>query len=492
MTISDTKPVPAFRVLQCNKTPVNPGGDYVLYWMVAFRRTGWNFSLQRAVEWCLELNKPLLVFEPLRVGYGWASDRFHRFILDGMAVNGESLRNARASYYAYAEPFPDADKGLLAALAARACVVITDEFPAFFIPRMIEAACESIPVCVEKVDSNGLLPLRAAGKEFTAARFFRRFLQKELPSHLLHMPESDPLKGKSLQSPVPVSPEVLKKWPPVSPGLLRGEPGPLSGFPINHRVSAVEKRGGSKEGSKILKIFLERKLSLYPENRNHPDEDCTSGLSPYLHFGHTSVHEVFHRLAEKEEWTVEDLPKKSTGGRAGWWRMGEAAEAYLDELVTWREIGFNMCCRRIDYDRYESLPEWALKTLGKHAGDRRRYIYRIEELETAATHDRLWNAAQTQLLREGRIHNYLRMLWGKKILGWTASPQEALAMMTELNNKYALDGRDPNSYSGIMWCLGRYDRAWGPERPIYGKVRYMSSENTIRKLRVKEFIEKYK
>jgi deoxyribodipyrimidine photo-lyase len=460
--------------------------------MIAFRRTRWNFSLQRAVEWCLELDKPLLVFEPLRVAYGWASDRFHRFIMDGMADNGESLKKANATYYAYAEPSPDSDKGILAALADRACVVITDDFPAFFIPRMIKAVSMSLPVYLEKVDSNGLLPLRAADKVFTAAQFFRRFLQKELPPHLSQLPEADPLRGKNLQAPGPVPPAILKKWAPLAPELLRGDPKALSAFPVNHQVPSVEQRGGPKEGSRILKGFLDNKLSFYPENRNHPDEDGASGLSPYLHFGHLSVHEVFHRLAEKEDWTSEHLLKKVTGGRAGWWRMGEAAEAFLDELITWREIGFNMCWQREDYDRYESLPEWALETLARHATDRRRYLYSLEEFETAATHDPLWNAAQTQLLVEGRIHNYLRMVWGKKILEWSPSPREALEIMIELNNKYALDGRDPNSYSGILWCLGRYDRAWGPERPIFGKIRYMSSENTIRKVRVSEYMEKYK
>jgi deoxyribodipyrimidine photo-lyase len=159
--------------------------------------------------------------------------------------------------------------------------------------------------------------------------------------------------------------------------------------------------------------------------------------------------------------------------------------------VTWRELGYNMCTRRDDFDRYESLPDWARETLADHAADDRDYVYSLEQFESAQTHDRLWNAAQTQLAQEGRLHNYLRMLWGKKILEWTAAPQDALAVMIELNNKYALDGRDPNSYSGIFWVLGRYDRAWGPERPIFGKIRYMSSENTARKLRVKEYLERY-
>jgi deoxyribodipyrimidine photo-lyase len=171
--------------------------------------------------------------------------------------------------------------------------------------------------------------------------------------------------------------------------------------------------------------------------------------------------------------------------------MSEPAESFMDELVTWREVGFNFCHLRADYDRWESLPDWARATLDEHADDEREQTYTLEEFERARTHDPLWNAAQRQLRHEGCIHNYLRMLWGKKILQWTASPREALAVMVELNNKYAIDGRDPNSYTGIMWVLGRYDRPWGPERPIFGKIRYMTSENTARKVKVKDYIRHY-
>ena len=150
-----------------------------------------------------------------------------------------------------------------------------------------------------------------------------------------------------------------------------------------------------------------------------------------------------------------------------------------------------MAWQRDDFETFESLPEWAIETLSRHAGDPRPHLYTFEDFETARTHDPLWNAAQTELLREGRIHNYLRMVWGKKILEWSRSPREALEVMLELNNKYAVDGRDPNSASGIFWVLGRYDRAWGPERPIFGKVRYMSSQNTARKVRLKKYLERY-
>jgi deoxyribodipyrimidine photo-lyase len=349
-----------------------------------------------------------------------------------------------------------------------------------------------IPACIEKVDSNGLLPMKAADKAYAAAKFFRRFLQKALPLHVSQMPELEPLKGLKHKDPFPSLKDIFERWPAASPGILAGDPEPLAEFPIDHEVAVVDERGGAKEASKRVKGFLERRLSLYVENRNHPDEDGTSGVSPYLHFGHLSVHEIFDHLATKEDWDLDHLPQKATGGRTGWWHMSEPAEAFLDELVTWRELGFNRCAQGQDYDQYHSLPSWAQQTLKDHGADLRRYVYRLEEFERARTHDPLWNAAQGQLLQEGRIHNYLRMVWGKKILEWTSSPQEALDIMIELNNKYALDGRDPNSYAGIMWVLGRYDRPWGPERPIFGKIRYMSSENTLRKVRAAEYMEKYK
>jgi deoxyribodipyrimidine photo-lyase len=170
--------------------------------------------------------------------------------------------------------------------------------------------------------------------------------------------------------------------------------------------------------------------------------------------------------------------------------MGEGAEAFLDQLVTWRELGFNMATHTADHTRYESLPGWARTTLEEHAQDERAYSYRLEAFLEARTHDPLWNAAQRQLLREGVIHNYLRMLWGKKILEWSDSPREALEVMIHLNDSLALDGSDPNSYSGIFWCLGRYDRGW-PERPVYGKVRSMSSKATMRKVVLVNYMRQF-
>nr|MDP9120589.1 deoxyribodipyrimidine photolyase [Acidobacteriota bacterium] len=252
-----------------------------------------------------------------------------------------------------------------------------------------------------------------------------------------------------------------------------------------------ELMGGEEAARRVLGRFLDERLARYGEGRNEPEEEVTSGLSPYLHFGYLSAHELFAALAARERWSPERLGQGAKGAREGWWGMSAAAEKFLDEAVTWREVGYNMASHRADHDRYESLPEWARETLSRHAGDPRPHLYDLAELTAADTHDELWNAAQRQLAATGRMHNYLRMLWGKKILEWSASPRQALLSMIELNNRYALDGRDPNSYSGIFWCLGRYDRPWGPERPIFGTIRYMSSDSTRRKMRVDGYLARY-
>lgn len=483
--------VPDLRVAACNRHPINPAGDFVLYWMIANRRVGWNFSLQRAVEYAGKLHKPLVILEALRCDYRWASDRLHRFILPGMRDNGMRLKATNAFYYPFVETEKGAGKGLLAALARQVCVVVTDDFPCFFLPNMMAAAAERIPVHLEKVDSNGLLPMRAADRVFSTAHAFRRFLQKNLRAHLNEMPEADPLAQARFPELESLPKNITSRWPLAETELLAGRSTALAKLPIDHSVAPVEYSGGETAAAARLQTFLDERLARYGEARNQPEQRVASELSPYLHFGHISVHRVFAELMLREGWSPALLAPKANGSRSGWWGVSPAAESFLDELITWRELGYNFCSQRSDYDQYGSLPAWTRQTLAEHAGDPRPYIYDLEEFENAQTHDALWNAAQNQLVREGRIHNYLRMLWGKKILEWSRSPQQALEVMIHLNNKYAVDGRNPNSYSGIFWVLGRYDRAWGPERPIFGKVRYMSSKNTARKVRVLDYIRKY-
>jgi len=479
---------PAVRVTQANDSLVAPGGDFVLYWMTATRRTRWNFALQRAVEYGNALRLPLLVLEPLRAGYRWACDRFHRFVIDGMVDNQARLQRKGVGYYPYVEPGDGAGKGLLEALAARAAVVVTDDYPAFFLPRMLRSAAPRLPVRLEAVDSNGLLPVRVADRTFATAYAFRRFLQRELPAHLPEAPSPDPLDALSPRAPVAIPPAILEQWPRAN---LKDPAALIASLPIDHQVGPAEVQGGASAGATRLSSFVDSRLASYATDRNRPDADATSGLSPYLHFGHVSAHEVFAGIAAREGWTRDDLAGDTKGHRAGWWGMTESSEAFLDQLVTWRELGFNRCLRVEDHDRYEALPAWARKTLAEHESDPREVIYGLDDFEFARTHDPLWNAAQTQLRREGRIHNYLRMLWGKKILEWSESARTALKTMIRLNDKYALDGRDPNSYTGILWVLGLHDRAWGPERTVFGKIRYMSSANTARKYRVRAYVERY-
>jgi len=496
--------VPDLRVRDANGRPVREDGDFVLYWMTAARRTTWNFALQRAVEWARRLDRPLVVLEALRAGYPHASDRLHRFVLDGMAENARRLARTPALYLPYVEPEPGAGRGLLAELARRACVVVGDEWPGLFHARMQAAAAPRCAVRFEAVDGNGLLPLRAAERAFVSAHDLRRFLHKHLAPHLSRLPQPEPLRGVRLpQAELPGA--LARRWPAADAALLdegdgRDTPAGraacaarLAGLPIDHAVSVVETRGGSAAAGAAVRRFLAGRLARYADGRSEPDpgRECASGLSPYLHFGHVAAHAVFAAVAQAEGWTPARLAARGTGAKQGWWGLSPPAEAFLDELVTWRELGFHFALRRDDHERYESLPPWARATLDRHAADPREPCYDRETLEQARTHDPLWNAAQRQLLREGRLHNYLRMLWGKKILQWTASPRAALDVMAALNNRWALDGRDPNSWSGIYWCLGRFDRPWAPERPVFGVVRYMSSENTARKLDVQPYLERY-
>jgi deoxyribodipyrimidine photo-lyase len=484
-------PQPSLRVRVLHDRPPAPAGRYVLYWMIAARRHSWNFALDRAVDWARALGKPLLVLEALRCDHRWASDRIHRFVIDGMRDNAAGFEAMGVGYYPYLERSSHEGRGLLAALAAHAALVVTDRAPVFDLPALVSAAARQVAVRFEDVDGNGLLPLDASpeGRVFPTAYAFRRHLQRSLPEHLTRRPRSRSLVPGDLPAPPPIPDAVRRRWPPAAPRLLDGSPD-LSSYPIDHSVGPVAARGGSAAARARLAAFVGGQLAGYDEARNHPDLDAGSRLSAYLHFGHVSAHEIVARVLRHDGWKPARLARTASGAREGWWGVSAGAAAFLDQLVTWRELGFNMCARRSDVDRFESLPPWALATLGKHEGDRRPHVYRLEQFAAAATHDALWNAAQRQLVEEGRIHNYLRMLWGKKILEWTASPREALAVMIELNNRFALDGRDPNSYSGIFWVLGRYDRPW-PERPVFGTVRFMTSESTARKLRVKRYLERY-
>jgi deoxyribodipyrimidine photo-lyase len=479
---------PPLRVRAANDRPIDPAGRYVLYWMIAARRCRSNFALDRAAAWCVELGRPLVVLESLRVDYPYASDRLHRFAIDGMADNAKAFGDSAALYHPYVEPARGAGRGLLERLSKDAAVMVTDDFPCFIFPKAVARAAKAVRVRLEAVDSNGLLPMAAIPRAYPAAVHHRRFMQGSLRMHLASAPLTDPLKLELPRGIERLAPDVLSRWPAASDALLNGSASGLVSLPIDHEVGVAPIRGGAVAAQRALARFVRGRLAKYHEQQNHPDDRGTSRLSPYLHYGHLASHDVFRAVMAHERWNLGRLGTRSAGQREGWWGVGRGSEAFLDQLVVWRELGFNTCGKRpADYDRFEGLPEWAQLTLEAHTSDPRPFVYDRDTFERGATHDPLWNAAQSEMRRDGWMHNYMRMLWGKKILEWSESPRDALATMAALMNRWSLDGRDPNSYAGYAWTLGRYDRPW-PERPIYGTVRSMSSESAARKLRLSRYL----
>lgn len=482
--------VPSLRIRRLNDATERPDGAYVVYWMVAYRRAASNFALDYAIERSRALGRPLLVVETLKTDYPWASDRLHTFILAGMADNARAFSAAGITYHPYVAPAPQAGKGLIAQLCAQACCLVTDDYPSFIIPGMLQEVAGEVGVAMDAVDSYGLLPLRATDKAYPSAYAFRRALHKLLPEHLMALPAPTLKKAAHLTG-AKMPAKVRARYPEADAEMLEARPAALARLPIDHTVGPGVVPGGRRAGVKLLKKFVDAVLRNYQTHRNHPDLAGQSGLSPYLHFGHVSPHDAFAQLAAREDWQLHHLAEAGRGAKEGFWGMSPEAEAFLDELVTWRELGANMCVHRPhDYAEYASLPDWAKATLAQHTADSREHHYDLTTLAEGKTDDRLWNAAQRQLREEGILHNYMRMLWGKRVLAWTRTPQEALRVLVELNNRYALDGRDPNSYAGIFWTLGRYDRPW-PERPIFGKVRTMTSASTERKLQLKAYLQKY-
>ena len=259
--------VPDIRVRPCNPLPVRQEGKFVLYWMIAFRRATWNFALDRAVEWAEKLRKPLVVLEALRCDYPWASDRLHGFILEGMAENARRFAGTGVLYYPFVELEAHAGKGLLRAMATHTCVVVTDDFPCFFLPRMVSAAARQVDVRMEAVDSNGLLPLRAADQDFSTAFAFRRFLQKNLPLHLTDFPKANALAGGKIPAAKTIPREIAARWPKLPAKMLHGNHDFLAKMKINHQVPRVAKRGGTGAAETLLKDFLRNKLNRYLDER---------------------------------------------------------------------------------------------------------------------------------------------------------------------------------------------------------------------------------
>ncbi|TVR45505.1 MAG: deoxyribodipyrimidine photolyase [Planctomycetota bacterium] len=484
--------------------PLNPSGKprgdgrYVLYWMQQHRRLAYHHGLQHAVYRARQHRLPLLIFEALRVDYPHAADRHHAFCIHGMLEHRRALAPGPVGYYPYVEDRPGAGKGLLAALSRQAAEVITDEVPCFIVPghnRALGRIAAEQGLRATAVDSCGLLPIHLLEKPCPTAAVFRRHVHRHMVTALASSPKANPLTGTPL---APFSWECLgpipQRWPSADAWLDHFSQQPeaaLAQLPIDHGVPLVPGRGGRRCGLGELRDFLRHRLKDYGERRSDPAQPVASGLSPYLHWGQLSAYEILRAVWEAEQpWDPGLLPEKG-GARLGFWPLSESAQSFLDELITWRELGHHTGALRPEaYDRYDSLPEWALKSLAAHAGDPRPHCYTLEQLEAAQTHDEIWNASMRQLRSEGMIHNYLRMLWGKKILEWSPDPETAYQRAIHLNNKWSLDGRNANSWSGVLWCFGRYDRPWF-EREIFGSIRYMSSDSTRRKFRMQSYLQTY-
>jgi deoxyribodipyrimidine photo-lyase len=470
------------RLRNVNDRPVDASGDYILYWMQLYRRLDHNHALNYALALAAHHKKPLVVYEGLKLGYPWASRRLHRFILEGMLDNFETAKKLGLNYWPFVETPDQLGRGLLTQLASNAVAVVTDDFPCFIIPGQTAALAAKVDVPVIAVDGNSVVPFANLGAPVSAAAHLRPRIHKAFAEAWQHR------AGSRMR----ISDAAMK---PVDPPFPLWHAADLDAFvaslPLDASVPPVPGiRGGSVAAKERLRDFVQRKLRGYADSRSaptSPDDGHASGLSPYLHFGHLSIEEVAEAvLSARGEWSPEMLNLSCRGKRDGYFSDDADINNFLDEALTWRDVGMNWHWTRRDdtASLRKALPTWAWESLSRHADDERTHLYTLDEWEAGETHDPLWNAAQKELVATGAMQNYLRMLWGKKVLEWSRTPEEAYQTLVHLNNKYALDGRNPNSYTGILWCFGLFDRPWAPERDVYGVIRYMSSDNTAKKFKL--------
>lgn len=447
------------RVLQLNDRPTNANARYVLYWMQMYKRMDSNHALIFAIRKANELKLPLVVYEGLKYNYPWASDRLHTFILEGVEEKRAEFERLGIRYVFYLQQNADSPKRTVAAIAKDAALIVTDDYPCFIIPEHNRRVAEKAEMPVFAVDSNGVIPMAKFDKEEYAAYTIRPKINKLLERYLKPLPfESADISGVGLDVDCP---ETIVTSATISELVAECD--------IDHAVKPSRHyRGGTAAGRDRLNKFVNEILPDYDTARSKPDRDGSSRLSSYLHFGFLSPVEI--ALAVRDA----DAPQ-------------ESKDAYLEELIVRRELSFNMTRFNSNYDSLDALPAWVHKTMREHADDERTYLYSLEHLENGETHDELWNAAQREMVVTGEMHNYVRMLWGKNVIAWSPSYEVAFATLVHLNNKYCLDGRDPNSYAGILWCFGKHDRPW-MERPVFGTIRYMTSGSTGKKFDSKRYI----
>jgi len=431
---------------------LNKGGKCVVYWMQRSQRTLDNPALDVAVSAANILQKPVVVFFAPVPFYPRANWRHYAFLEEGIADIATGSRDRNVGFVLRRYP----DHNLLKFCdEVDPCLVVGDENPMREPEHWRVLVKNRIRVPFWTVDADVIVPSNLLEKQQFAAYTIRPKIRAYLPQFLKPLKNSSAdicwRRPSSVASLDPES-EITKNWN------MDRSVQPVANF-----------RGGTQEALRLLRQFTQHKLKDYPAKRNHPELDGTSRLSPYLHFGHIGHHTV--ALAVKKA----NAPKASR-------------DAFLEELIVRRELAVNFVRFNSDYESFESGPTWAHQTLAEHVKDERPVRYSGAQLENAETDDPLWNAAQKQMVITGWMHNYMRMYWGKKILEWSASPAEAYRTAVYLNDKYELDGRDPNSYEGIAWSIvGKSDRPWF-DRPIFGKVRYMSFNSTSKKFDSKSYI----
>jgi deoxyribodipyrimidine photo-lyase len=413
-------------------------GKYILYWSQVNRRAESNHALAFAADLANRRELPLLFCEAPTCSYPHANDRLHTFLQEGVPETARRLTKLGIGY-----ALNSTDD--LCRLANDAAALVTDDSP-------VRAATLFDLPCYA-VDSSCIVPMNHFEKREYAAYTIRPKIRRVLEQYLQPVP---PIR-------------VKRKWSGPAPSTNVDEKN-VAKVEIDHTIPpSVDIRGGRKEAERRLNYFLEKNLRRYARHKNEPSAHATSGLSPYLHVGHISSLEV--ALAVREHAAAHKL----------------IADEFLEELIVRRELAFNFARFSPTLDSIDALPAWSRATLAKHADDRREYLYSHEQFVSAQTHDALWNATQREMLTRGTIHGYYRMYWGKKIIEWSPTPQDALDTMLYIHDRYALDGRDPNTYTNCLWCFGLHDRPWG-ERPIFGMVRYMGLEGMRRKSDVDAYI----
>lgn len=437
------------------QTSEGDSGTFVLYWMQNAQRVDENAALEVSIQAARQLNVPLLVYQGLSERYEYASDRHHTFILQSVADLQKRFAELGISYAFHLETHEDHGPHLRH-LADRASLVVVEEMPVAPATIFLKALLRTVSTPVISVDTSCVVPMQQVERSYERAFEFRDATRKGFAERV-------PL-------PWPDGIAEVKAFPldqlPFVPTEVRFEeiPDRVARCRIDHSVSPVaDTQGGSSAGYRRWQTFLQRNIRTYAKRRNDPLSGAASRMSAYLHYGMVSP----MRLARDAE-TV-------------------GAEKYLDELLIWRELAYNFCFYHNDVERVSALPHWARATLLEHAQDPRPQTYSWEELARGQTGDELWDAAQGSLLRHGELHNNLRMTWGKTLLNWTAGPQQALSMLIDLNHRYALDGRDPASYGGILWCLGLFDRPFHPEQPVLGTVRGRSTKEHRKRMDIETY-----